>query len=246
MERTSQRKKSIKLTFSDIPIKKKNKKIDYKKDFFARKAFLTVSGQLAVEPFACSMSNVYTFGPTFRSEESHTSRHLAEFWMIEPEIAFAGLDEDMALAEAYVKFCIEYVVANCSDDLEFFNENVFSKRFPEENLLEYLKKTLETPFRRMPYTEAIEILEAAIAKEEVKFENEVKWGIDLASEHERFICEKHVKGPVFLYNYPKEIKAFYMKDNEDGKTVQAMDLLVPLVGELIGGSVREDRFDVLT
>lgn len=192
------------------------------------------------------MSNVYTFGPTFRSEESHTSRHLAEFWMIEPEIAFAGLDEDMAVAEAYVKFCIEYVMANCKEDLEFFNENVFNKRFPEENLLEYLKKTLETPFRKMAYTEAIEILEAAIAKEEVTFENEVKWGIDLASEHERFICEKHVNGPVFLYNYPKEIKAFYMKDNDDGKTVQAMDLLVPLVGELIGGSVREDRFDVLT
>lgn len=230
---------------ADIPIKKKNKKIDYKKDFFARKAFLTVSGQLNVEPFACSMSNVYTFGPTFRSEESHTTRHLAEFWMIEPEIAFAGLEEDMAVAEASVKFAIEYVVANCKDDLEFFNEHVFSVRFPDQNLLEYLNKTLTTPFRRMTYTEAIEILEKAVAAEEIKFENEVSWGVDLASEHERYICEKIVNGPVFLYNYPKDIKAFYMKDNEDGKTVQAMDLLVPLVGELIGGSVREDRFDVL-
>lgn len=146
-----------------IPIRKKNKKIDYKKDFFARKAFLTVSGQLAVEPFACSMSNVYTFGPTFRSEESHTPRHLAEFWMIEPEMAFAQLEDNMAVAESYVKFCIEYVMKNCRDDLEFFNEHVFKERFEGEELIPYLTKTMEAPFRRMEYTEAIEILEKAIA-----------------------------------------------------------------------------------
>jgi len=165
--------------------------------------------------------------------------------MIEPEIAFANLTDNMAVTERYVKFCIQYILENCHDDLEFFNTHTFQKRFEGQNLLEYLKKNLETPFAKLSYTEAITMLEDAITKEEVKFENPVSWGVDLASEHERFICEKKINGPVFLYNYPKEIKAFYMKDNDDGKTVQAMDLLVPLVGELVGGSVREDRFDVL-
>jgi len=236
-----------------IPIKKK--KTDWKKDFFGKQAFLTVSGQLNVEPFACSLTNVYTFGPTFRSEKSHTSRHLAEFWMIEPEMAFAGLDEDMAVAEEYTKFCLEYVLKNCGKDLEFFNEKVFSKRFKDQDksLVEYLQHIVDTPFARLTYTEGIEILQKAIAdghkfetpEDSEKDYNVITWGMDLQSAHERYICETHVKGPVFLYNYPKEIKAFYMRDNDDGKTVQAMDMLVPLIGEVIGGSVREERFDVL-
>lgn len=190
------------------------------------------------------MTNVYTFGPTFRSEKSHTSRHLAEFWMIEPEMAFAGLAENMAVAEAYTKFCIEYTLKNCADDLDFFNEKIFQKRFPEKNLREYLQEIIDSSFARITYTEGIEILEKAIADGH-EFEYEVKWGIDLQSEHERYICEKHVNGPVFLYNYPAKIKAFYMRENDDGKTVQAMDMLVPLIGEVIGGSVREERYQVL-
>lgn len=190
------------------------------------------------------MTNVYTFGPTFRSEKSHTSRHLSEFWMIEPEMAFAGLEENMAVAEAYTKFCLEYTLKNCGDDIEFFNEKTFKKRFPDQDLKEYLQKIVDSKFARITYTEGIEILEKAIEGGH-KFENEVKWGIDLNSEHERYLCEQHVKGPLFLYNYPKEVKAFYMRQNEDGKTVQAMDMLVPLIGEVIGGSVREERYDVL-
>lgn len=199
------------------------------------------------------MTNVYTFGPTFRSEKSHTSRHLAEFWMIEPEMAFAGLDENMAVAEEYTKFCLEYVLKNCGEDLKFFNEKVFKKRFEDKDLVEYLQEIVDGSFAKLTYTEGIEILQKAIEAGH-KFEtpedsdkdyNEIVWGMDLASAHERYICETHVKGPVFLYNYPKEIKSFYMRDNDDGKTVQAMDMLVPLIGEVIGGSVREERYEVL-
>jgi asparaginyl-tRNA synthetase len=235
-----------------VPLNKK-KKTDFKKDFFARQAFLTVSGQLNVEPFACSMTNVYTFGPTFRSEKSHTSRHLSEFWMIEPEMAFAGLDENMAVAEAYTKFCLEYTLKNCEEDLKFFNEKVFQVRFKDENLTDYIKKIIESPFAKLSYTEGIDILTKAVEaghkfpqpEDATTDYNVITWGMDLASCHERYICETHVKGPVFLYNYPKEIKSFYMRDNEDGKTVQAMDMLVPLIGEVIGGSVREERYDIL-
>ena len=227
-----------------IPKVDKTNTIDYTKDLFQRKAFLTCSGQLSVEAFACGMTSVYTFGPTFRAENSHTTRHLSEFWMIEPEMAFAGLDENMKLAEDYVKFCIDYCLKNNEDDLKFFNEKIFKPKH-NQDLLEYLRGLLIAPFTRLPYTEGITILEQAIAEGKVKFENPVKWGIDLSSEHERYLCEKHVKGPLFLFNYPKEIKAFYMRMNKDEKTVAAMDMLVPLIGEVIGGSVREERADVL-
>lgn len=227
-----------------IPKVDKTNIVDYSKDLFGRKAFLTCSGQLSVEAFACGMTNVYTFGPTFRAENSHTTRHLSEFWMIEPEMAFAGIEENMQLAEDYVKFCIDYCLKNNEDDLTFFNEKIFKPKH-KQDLLEYLKGLLTKKFARMTYTDGVKILEEAIAAKKVTFENPVSWGVDLSSEHERYLCEKHVQGPVFLYDYPKEIKAFYMRVNEDGKTVGAMDMLVPLIGEVIGGSVREERADVL-
>ena len=210
-------------------------KIDFSKDFFGREAFLTVSGQLNVETYCMALSKVYTFGPTFRAENSNTSRHLAEFWMIEPEIAFADLADDASLAEAMLKYIFNVVLTERPDDMAFFEDRI------EKGLIAKLQGMIDREFVRMDYTEAIKILEAT--KE--KFEYPVKWGIDLQSEHERFLAEKHVGGPVILMNYPKEIKAFYMRLNDDNKTVAAMDVLAPGIGEIIGGSQREERLDVL-
>ena len=207
----------------------------YDEDFFGKHASLTVSGQLHVEAFAMAFRDVYTFGPTFRAENSNTKTHANEFWMIEPEIAFAALEDDMELIEDCIKFCIKYVMDNCKEEIEFFNSMI------DKTLKERLNAVLNSEFRRMPYTEAIDIL----LKAPVKFENKVSWGMDLNTEHERYICEQVVNGPVFLTDYPKDIKAFYMRQNDDGKTVAACDLLVPHVGELVGGSQREERLDVL-
>lgn len=217
------------------PPRDESGKIDYREDFFGKKAYLTVSGQLNGEAYALALSDIYTFGPTFRAENSNTSRHLAEFWMIEPEMAFADLRDDMDLADAYLKYLIEYVLSNNNEDLEFFNS------FIANGLLEKLSHVLETPTVRVSYTEAISILE----KSGAPFVFPVKWGIDLQSEHERFLTEVHFKGPVIVYNYPKEIKSFYMRRNSDDLTVAAMDLLVPGIGELIGGSQREERLEIL-
>jgi asparaginyl-tRNA synthetase len=218
--------------------------IDYAQDFFGKEAHLTVSGQLNVETYACALSRVYTFGPTFRAENSNTSRHLSEFWMIEPEIAFASLKEDSELAEDFIKYLVKTVLEERADDMKFFDERI------EKGLLARLKHVLDTPFRRLPYTEAISILEKAIAAGK-KFEYPIKWGSDLQSEHERFLTEEHFKQPVILMNYPKAIKAFYMRENDagtdgaPGPTVAAMDVLVPGIGEIIGGSQREERLDKL-
>mmetsp|Transcript_7023 Transcript_7023/g.5274 ORF Transcript_7023/g.5274 Transcript_7023/m.5274 type:complete len:364 (+) Transcript_7023:693-1784(+) len=213
--------------------------VNYKKDLFGRPAFLTVSGQLNVEIFCCSLTDCYTFGPTFRAEKSHTSRHLSEFWMIEPELAFATIEDNMQNAEAYLKYCLKYVMINNLEELKFFDQ------FIEKGLIERLQHVIDTPFKRVTYTEAVEILEQDIKDKKVKFDNRVFWGVDLASEHEKYLTEKIFGGPIILYNYPKDIKAFYMKVNEDGKTVQAMDVLVPKIGEIIGGSAREDNLQTL-
>jgi len=210
-------------------------KVDYSKDFFGREAFLTVSGQLNVETYCMALSKVYTFGPTFRAENSNTSRHLAEFWMIEPEIAFADLADDATLAERLLKYVLKAVLDERPDDMAFFEERI------EKGVIAKLTGIVDKPFVRMDYTEAIAILEAS----KQKFEFPVKWGMDLQSEHERFLAEKHVGGPVILMNYPREIKAFYMRLNDDEKTVAAMDVLAPGIGEIIGGSQREERLDVL-
>ncbi|MBQ7369388.1 MAG: asparagine--tRNA ligase [Clostridia bacterium] len=211
-------------------------KVDYKKDFFGKKASLTVSGQLNAETYAMAFGNVYTFGPTFRAENSNTSRHAAEFWMIEPEMAFCDLAGDMDVAEAMVKYVIDYVMETCKDELAFLNQ------FVDKGLLERLKNVSENAFVRLTYTEAIEILKQNAEKFEDK---NIFWGKDLQSEHERFITETVYKKPVFLTDYPKEIKAFYMKQNDDGKTVAAADLLVPGIGELVGGSQREENYEKL-
>ncbi len=217
------------------PPKTPDGKIDFSQDFFGREAFLTVSGQLNVETYCMALSNVYTFGPTFRAENSNTSRHLAEFWMIEPEIAFADLSDDATLAEAMLKYLFKAVLDERADDMAFFDERI------EKGIVAKLENIVNSAFVRMDYTDAIKVLEAA--KE--KFEFPVKWGIDLQSEHERYLAEKHVNGPLVLMNYPKEIKAFYMRLNDDHKTVAAMDVLAPGIGEIIGGSQREERLDVL-
>lgn len=214
--------------------------VDYSKDFFGQKSFLTVSGQLQGEIYACAMSSVYTFGPTFRAEDSHTSRHLAEFWMIEPEIAFADLHDDMQCAESYVRFCCTALLERCPQDLA-----LLSKMY-DPAAVDRVKATASTEFARCSYNEAVDILLKALADNAVTFEYPVKWGEDLKSEHERYLAEKVFCRPVIVYNYPKGIKAFYMRLNPDGKTVAAMDVLVPGVGELIGGSQREERLDVLT
>lgn len=214
--------------------------IDYSQDFFGRRGNLTVSGQLNVETHACALSDVYTFGPTFRAENSHTTRHLAEFWMIEPEIAFADLEMDINLAEDYLKYCVHYALEMCGEDLEFLEQSEHG----EKGLRDRLQNVLDHPFKRLTYTEAIDVLAKAYT-DGVKFEEEPVWGIDLPSEHERYLCEKVYKKPVVLTNYPKEIKAFYMKLDDDGKTVAAADILVPKIGEIIGGSQREHRKDVL-
>lgn len=209
--------------------------VDFSKDFFGKPAYLTVSGQLNGEALACAMSDIYTFGPTFRAENSHTTRHLAEFWMIEPEMAFADLQDDMDCAESYLRFVIRYLLDHCQEDLAFFDQ------FIEKGLLERLRHVAETDFARLTYTEAIDILE----KSGKHFEFPHSWGSDLQSEHERYIAEEYCRKPVILTNYPAKIKAFYMRMNADGKTVAAMDVLVPKIGEIIGGSQREDRLDVL-
>jgi asparaginyl-tRNA synthetase len=210
-------------------------KIDYSKDFFGKSANLTVSGQLNVESFCMAFRNVYTFGPTFRAENSNTPRHAAEFWMIEPEIAFAELSDNMELAENMVKYIINYVLENAPEEMEFFN------KFIDKSLLERLNNVVSSEFGVVTYTEAVDIL----VKSGVKFEYPVEWGTDLQTEHERYLTEQVFKKPIFVIDYPKEIKAFYMRINDDGKTVAAMDLLVPGVGEIIGGSQREERQDVL-
>ena len=210
-------------------------KVDYSKDFFGKTASLTVSGQLEGETYAMAYKKIYTFGPTFRAENSNTTTHASEFWMIEPEIAFADLVDDMNLIEDMVKYCIEYVMNECEEEMKFFNE------FIDKTLLERLEHVKNSKFERLPYTKAIEILEKA----DVEFENKVSWGMDLNTEHERYICEKVINGPVFITDYPKDIKAFYMRLNDDGQTVAACDLLVPSVGELVGGSQREERLDYL-
>jgi asparaginyl-tRNA synthetase len=210
-------------------------KIDFARDFFGREAFLTVSGQLNVETYCMALSKVYTFGPTFRAENSNTSRHLAEFWMIEPEIAFADLADDATLAERLLKYVFKAVLEERADDMAFFEERI------EKGVIAKLQGIVDKPFVRMDYTEAVRVLEAS----KQKFEFPVKWGMDLQSEHERYLAEQHVGGPLILMNYPKEIKAFYMRLNDDGKTVAAMDVLAPGIGEIIGGSQREDRLDVL-
>ena len=214
---------------------KKDGKTDFSQDFFGKEAYLTVSGQLNAECYALAMSKVYTFGPTVRAENSNTSRHLAEFWMIEPEVAFANLNDDATLAENLLKYAINYILQKYPDDMAFFNQWI------DKTCLERLQKVLDHGFERMDYTDAIKLLEQS----KQKFEYPVKWGLDLQSEHERFLCEEVVKRPVVLMNYPKEIKAFYMRLNDDEKTVAAMDVLVPGIGELIGGSQREERLDYL-
>ncbi len=211
-------------------------KIDYTEDFFKQETSLTVSGQLEGETFAMAFGDIYTFGPTFRAENSNTARHAAEFWMIEPEIAFADLNDDMQLAEDMLKFVIGYVLDNAPEEMEFFN------KFMDKGLLERLNGILNSSFGHVTYTEAIELLE----KSGKKFEYPVKWGMDLQTEHERYLTEEIFKKPVFVTDYPKEIKAFYMRLNDDGKTVAAMDCLVPGIGEIIGGSQREERMEILT
>ncbi len=210
-------------------------KVDPSADFFGKASYLTVSGQLEGEAYATALGKIYTFGPTFRAENSNTSRHLSEFWMIEPEMAFFELEDNMELAERYLKFLIDAILQDCGEDMEFFEKRI------QPGLIESLQHVLHSNFTHLSYSEAITILEGC----NEKFEYPVGWGIDLQSEHERYITEKHVRGPVILYNYPKEIKSFYMRLNDDGKTVAAMDVLVPGVGEIIGGSQREERLDVL-
>lgn len=209
--------------------------VDFSQDFFGKEAFLTVSGQLNAETYACALSKVYTFGPTFRAENSNTSRHLAEFWMLEPEVAFASLNDVAGLAEAMLKYVFQAVLDERADDLTFFAQRV------DKDAVNRLKQFVDADFAQVDYTDAIEILQ----KSGHAFENPVSWGIDLSSEHERYLAEQHFKAPVVVKNYPKDIKAFYMRLNDDGKTVAAMDVLAPGIGEIIGGSQREERLDVL-
>lgn len=216
-----------------------NGSIDYREDFFKQPAFLTVSGQMEAEVYACALTSVYTFGPTFRAEDSHTTRHLAEFWMIEPEIAFCDITGVMQCAEDYVRFCCRRVLERCPDDMDFINKRI------DKTAKARLELVSTTPFVRLPYTEAVEILIQHVKDGKRKFDEEPVWGIDLGSEHERYLSEVVFKGPVIVYDYPAAIKSFYMRMNDDGKTCAAMDILVPKVGELVGGSQREERLDML-
>ena len=225
------------LDLNNVPKNKKGEP-DYAKDFFGRMTSLTVSGQLEGELGATALGNIYTFGPTFRAENSNTPRHLAEFWMIEPEMAFYDIKDNMDLAEDFIKHLVKYALDNCYDDIKFLNDRY------DDTLIDRLKGVIDTEFVRLPYTEGIKILEKAIADGH-QFEYPVSWGVDLQSEHERFLVEEHFKKPVILTDYPKEIKAFYMKQNEDGKTVRAMDVLFPKIGEIIGGSEREASIEKL-
>lgn len=233
--------------------KDENGKVNFKEDFFEKETNLTVSGQLEAETYAMGLGKVYTFGPTFRAENSNTSRHLAEFWMIEPEMAFCDLDGNMDLAEDFIKYVIKYALDNCLDDLDFLENRLLQeeKNKPEAErsemaLKEKLQFVLENNFKRVSYTEAIEILKYSKPNQKKKFKYLIEaWGADLQSEHERFLVEKHFKCPVILFDYPAEIKSFYMRLNDDGKTVRAMDVLFPGIGEIVGGSQREERYDVL-
>jgi asparaginyl-tRNA synthetase len=216
-------------------VPKKDGDVDFEEDFFGKQAKLTVSGQLSGEMFALGLGDIYTFGPTFRAENSNTARHMAEFWMIEPEIAFADLSDDMALGEEFIRYLVRYAIEHCSDDLALFSQWV------DKELPQHLNNIVDNNFARVSYTEAIELLK----KSGETFEFEPKWGADLQTEHERYLTEKHLQKPVIVYDYPRDIKAFYMRQNDDGKTVAAMDILLPRIGEIIGGSQREERFDVL-
>ena len=237
----------------DNPPRKENGEIDYKEDFFGKETNLTVSGQLEGETYAMALGQIYTFGPTFRAENSNTSRHLAEFWMIEPEVAFNDLDDNMDLAEDFIQHVIKYTIEKCADDLKFLESRLLdeekSKPQAERSemaLLEKLNFVLENNFKRVSYTEAIDILRESTPNKKKKFNYIInEWGADLQSEHERYLVEKHFKCPVILFDYPANIKAFYMRLNEDGKTVRAMDILFPGIGEIVGGSQREERYDVL-
>ncbi|WP_295812984.1 asparagine--tRNA ligase [uncultured Apibacter sp.] len=240
------------LNLENIP-KDTDGKTDFSQDFFGKKTNLTVSGQLEAETAAMGLGKVYTFGPTFRAENSNTTRHLAEFWMVEPEVAFYDLDDDMNLAEDFLKYCIQYAIEHCKEDLDFLNKRFEDeqKQKPKEeksdqNLLEKLDFVLKNKFIRLSYTEAIEILKNSKPNQKKKFKYLIdEWGADLQSEHERYLVEKHFKSPVVLYDYPAKIKAFYMRLNDDHKTVRAMDVLFPGIGEIIGGSQREERIEVL-
>lgn len=227
----------FKVTTLDMENLPRNKKgqVDYTKDFFGKETSLTVSGQLEGELGAMALGEIYTFGPTFRAENSNTPRHLAEFWMVEPEMAFYDINDNMDLAEEFIKYLVKYALDNCAEDIKFLNDRY------DDGLIERLESVLKTEFVRLPYTEGIKILEAA----DMKWEYPVSWGTDLQSEHERYLVEQHFKKPVILTDYPKEIKAFYMKQNEDGKTVRAMDVLFPKIGEIIGGSEREASLEKL-
>lgn len=235
------------------PPKDENGHIDHKKDFFGRETNLTVSGQLEGETYALALGEIYTFGPTFRAENSNTARHLAEFWMIEPEMAFYDIQDNMRLAQDFLQYLVKYALEHCKDDLEFLDKRATEEDAakPQEqrnelSLLQRLKFVMENDFERVSYTEAIDILRNSNPNKKKKFSYLIdQWGVDLQSEHERFLVEKHFKKPVILYNYPKEIKAFYMRQNEDGKTVAAMDVLFPGIGEIIGGSQREERYERL-
>lgn len=222
------------LPLNNVP-KTADKKVDYTQDFFATPAFLTVSGQLNGEIYASALADIYTFGPTFRAENSNTSRHLAEFWMIEPEMAFADITDNMDNAEGYLKYVLQYLLDNCKEDMQFFDKHV------SPGLVERLTAVISTPFERATYSYAVRVLEKAGKN----FEFPVKWGIDLQSEHERYLAEEYFNKPVIITDYPKDIKSFYMRANEDNKTVAAMDVLVPKIGEIIGGSQREERFDYI-
>ena len=222
------------LDFNNLP-KNEDGTVDFSKDFFGKPTNLTVSGQLNGETYAMAFKNIYTFGPTFRAENSNTTRHAAEFWMMEPEMAFADLNDNMNIAEDMIKYIITYVIENAPEEMNFFNQ------FVDKGLLERLNHVASSDFGRVTYTDAVEILK----KHNDEFEYKVEWGCDLQTEHERFLTEKEFKRPVFVTDYPKEIKAFYMKQNDDGKTVAAMDCLVPGIGEIIGGSQREDDYDKL-
>ena len=220
----------------EAPDKNEDGSIDYTKDFFGKETSLTVSGQLEAETFAMAFRNIYTFGPTFRAENSNTARHASEFWMIEPEVAFADLNDNMDLAEAMIKYIIKFVMEKAPEEMQFFNS------FIDKGLLDRLDNIVNSDFARITYTEAVDLL----LKADKEFQYPVEWGIDLQTEHERYITEEIYKKPVFVTDYPKDIKAFYMRLNDDNKTVAACDLLVPGVGEIIGGSQREERYDVLT
>lgn len=223
------------IPFDSLP----NKEIDYKNDFFGRKTYLTVSGQLALESYCIGLGNVYTFGPTFRAENSNTVRHMAEFWMIEPEIAFCYLEDLICFSTEFLKYLINTILERCRLELDFFNSRI------KPGLLDNLKKISTSNFHHITYTEAIKILENAVNIKNKQFEYPVKWGIDLKSEHEKYLTEEHFLSPVIVTDYPKEVKSFYMKLNDDGKTVKAMDILVPGIGEIIGGSEREDNYEIL-